>query len=92
LPQKRLPTRKIKRVLDSKALGLSQRAISHSCGISQSTVSDYLVAAAAAGVEWPEASQWDERRSSENSIRANPRRSFGANTISRTGSVLSATY
>jgi len=42
--------RKIKRVLDLKARGLSQRAISHSCGISQSTVSDYLAAAAAAGV------------------------------------------
>ena len=52
--------RKIKRVLDLKARGLSQRAISHSCGISQSTVSDYLAAAAAAGVEWPAASQWEE--------------------------------
>ena len=52
--------RKIKRVLDLKARGLSQRAISHSCGISQSTVSDYLRAAAAAGVQWPEASEWEE--------------------------------
>ena len=52
--------RKIKRVLDLKARGLSQRAISRSCGVSQSTVSDYLAAAAAAGVQWPEASQWEE--------------------------------
>jgi len=45
--------RKIKRVLDLKARGLSQRAIAHSCGISQSTVSDYLAAAEVAGVKWP---------------------------------------
>ena len=60
MPQKRLPMRKIKRVLDLKARGLSQRAISHSCGISQSTVSDYLRATAAAGVQWPEAGAWEE--------------------------------
>ena len=60
MPQKRLPMRKIKRVLDLKARGLSQRAISNSCGISQSTVSDYLAAAEAAGITWPEAGQWDE--------------------------------
>lgn len=52
--------RKIKRVLDLNARGLSQRAIADSCGIAQSTVSDYLAASAAAGVTWPEAGEWDE--------------------------------
>ena len=41
--------RKIKRVLDLHARGLSQRAIADSCGIAQSTVSEYLAAATAAG-------------------------------------------
>ncbi len=52
--------RKIKRVLDLHARGLSQRAIADSCGIAQSTVSEYLTAATAAGVTWPEAGEWDE--------------------------------
>ena len=39
--------RKIKRVLDLNARGLSQRAIADSCGIAQSTVSKYLAAATA---------------------------------------------
>lgn len=52
--------RKIKRVLDLNARGLSQRAIADGCGIAQSTVSEYLAAATAAGVTWPEAGQWDE--------------------------------
>ena len=34
--------RKIKRVLDLHTRGLSQRAIADSCGIAQSTVSEYL--------------------------------------------------
>ena len=38
--------RKIKRVLDLHTRGLSQRAIAGSCGIAQSTVSEYLAAAA----------------------------------------------
>ena len=59
MPQKRLPMRKIKRVLDLNARGLSQRAIADGCGIAQSTVSEYLAAASAAGVTWPEAGEWD---------------------------------
>ena len=51
--------RKIKRVLDLHARGLSQRTIAGSCGIAQSTVSEYLAAATAAGVTWPEAGVGD---------------------------------
>ena len=60
MPQKKLPMRKIKRVLDPHTRGLSQRAIADSCGIAQSTVSEYLAASTAAGVTWPEAGEWDE--------------------------------
>lgn len=52
--------RKIKRVLDLHARGLSQRAIAGSCGIAQSTVSEYLAAAAAAGLTWPDVGEWNE--------------------------------
>ena len=52
--------RKIKRVLDLNAHGLSQRAIAGATGISQSTVSEYLAAASAAGVTGTEARAWDE--------------------------------
>jgi transposase len=58
--QKRLPVRTIKRVLDLHARGLGEREIARSRGIAQSTVSDYLTAASAANVTWPEAGEWDE--------------------------------
>ena len=41
--------RKIKEVLRLQALGLKQEQIARSCGISQSTVSEYQAAATAAG-------------------------------------------
>lgn len=50
----RLPMRKIKEVLRLKfELGRGGREIARSCGISHSTVLDYLQRAAAAGVSWP---------------------------------------
>ena len=54
--------RKIKEVLRLHALGLKQQQIARSCGISQSTVSQYLKAAGAAGLGWDGVSEWDESR------------------------------
>ena len=55
--------RKIKEVLRLHfELGMGQRKIARSCAISQSTVHEYLKAAAAAGVSWPLPEDWDERQ------------------------------
>jgi transposase len=54
--------RKIKEVLRLHSLELKQQQIARSCGISQSTVSEYLKTAEAAGVSWAEASSWEESR------------------------------
>ena len=51
--------RKLKEVLRLASLGLSQHQIARSCSISQSTVSEYLAAAQAAGVRWPLPADWD---------------------------------
>jgi transposase len=55
-----LPVRKIKEVLRLHSLGLSQRQIAASCGVGQATVSDYLKAAAAAGLKWPDLAEWSD--------------------------------
>jgi len=52
--------RKLKEVLRLDSLGLSQHQIAHSCSISQSTVHEYLAAARAAGVQWPQLADWDD--------------------------------
>src|SRR5258708_38995105 len=62
LPQERLPMRKIKEVLRLHALGLSQRQIALSCAVGQATVSDYLKAAATAGLKWSDVADWDGDR------------------------------
>jgi transposase len=54
--------RKIKEVLRLQALGLKQEQIGRSCGISQSTVSEYVTTAAAAGISWEQIADWDEVR------------------------------
>ena len=54
--------RKLKEVLRLASLGLSQHAIARSCSISQSTVHEYVTAAAAAGLEWPLPEEWDDTR------------------------------
>ena len=54
--------RKLKEVLRLQFLGLSQHQIARSCGISQSTVHEYLSAAQAAGVKWPLPEDWDDRQ------------------------------
>jgi transposase len=54
--------RKIKEVLRLQALGLKQEQIARSCGISQSTVSEYVTTAAAAGISWEQIVDWDEVR------------------------------
>jgi predicted transcriptional regulator len=54
--------RKFKEVLRLHALGLAQRQIARSCSIGQSTVSEYLKVAEAAGLQWPEVQDWDETR------------------------------
>ena len=62
MPQTRLPVRKLKELLRLNAMGLSQRQIARSCCIGQATVSEYLKAAAAAGLEWHEVADWDNDR------------------------------
>jgi transposase len=57
--------RKIKEVLRLDSLGLKQQQIALSCAVSQSTVSEYLKAAAAAGIHWPAVADWDDRRLQE---------------------------
>jgi transposase len=54
--------RKLKEVLRLHSLGLSQHQIARSCSISQSTVHEYLSAAQAAGVKWPEPENWDDQQ------------------------------
>src|SRR5215471_8620688 len=57
--------RKLKEVLRLHSLGLKQQQIARSCLIAQSTVHQYLKAAAAAGVSWPLPPDWDERQLEE---------------------------
>lgn len=54
--------RKIKEVLRLHSLGLTQGQIARSCSIGQSTVSEYLKAAEAAGLPWPAAADWEESK------------------------------
>ena len=54
--------RKIKEVLRLHSLGLTQGQIARSCSIGQSTVSEYLKAAEAAGIQWPAAADWEESK------------------------------
>lgn len=54
--------RKIKEVLRLHSLGLTQREIARGCSVGQSTVAEYLKAAAAAHLQWPEVADWDESR------------------------------
>jgi hypothetical protein len=43
-------------------MGLQQRQIAGSCAIAQSTVHEYLKAAAQAGVSWPLPAEWNEQQ------------------------------
>ena len=54
--------RKIKEVLRLHSLGLAQRQIARSCLLGQSTVSEYLKAAEAVQLQWPDVAGWDEAR------------------------------
>ena len=65
MPQERLSMRKLKEVLRLHSLGLKQQQIARSCSIAQSTVHEYLKAAAAAGVNWPLPADWDDRHLEE---------------------------
>jgi len=54
MPSERVPMRKIRDVLRLRlALGLPQRAVGCSLGLSQAAVSEYLARARRAGVGWP---------------------------------------
>lgn len=57
--------RKIKEVIRLHSCGLKQRQIARSCIIGQSTVSEYLKAFQAAGLNWQDISDWDETRLTE---------------------------
>ncbi|MBK9169066.1 MAG: hypothetical protein IPM24_16560 [Bryobacterales bacterium] len=54
--------RKIREVLRLHSLGLTQREIAGSCSVGQSTVSDYLKAAEAAGLRWADIADWSQER------------------------------
>ena len=55
--------RKIKEVLRLRfELQLGQREIARACSISQGAVHNYLKKAGAAGIGWPLAEGWDEKR------------------------------
>jgi transposase len=54
--------RKIREVLRLHSLGLKQRQIARSCSIGQSTVSEYIKAADAGGLRWPDIADWDEAK------------------------------
>jgi transposase len=77
LPQERLSMRKFKEVLRLHSLGLKQRQIARSCSIAQSTVHQYLKAAAEAGVSWPLPPEWNEQQWEEALFRR-PRPSWQA--------------
>lgn len=62
MPHESLPMRKIREVLRPHSLGLSQRQIALSCSAGQATVSEYLKAAGAAGLGWPEVEPWGQGR------------------------------
>jgi transposase len=66
MPNRRLSVRKIKEILRLKLdCSISEREISRSCGVSRSTVADYLRRAAAARLTWSEASAMAEGRLEE---------------------------
>ncbi len=61
MPAKRKSMRQIREVLRQKwGLGLSNRQISASCGLSRPTVAEYLRRAEAAGLSWPLSSEIDD--------------------------------
>lgn len=62
MPQERLSMRKIREVLRLHSLRLKQRQIARSCSVGQSTVSEYIKAAEAVGIRWPEIADWDEAK------------------------------
>lgn len=63
MPQKRVSMRKIREVLRLRfGLGLGQDQIARSCSIGQPTVHRYLEWAAAAGLSWPLAEDYDDRQ------------------------------
>ena len=63
MPAKRLSMRKIREVLRLKwAVGMSNRRIAASCGVSRPTVSEYLRRAGSAGLSWPLPAEMSDAR------------------------------
>ena len=61
MPAERAPMRKIREALRLKhALGLSERQIAVSVGVSRSTVGEYLRRAGVVGITWPVAAEIDD--------------------------------
>jgi len=61
MPAERAPMRKVREVLRLKhALGVSEREIAVSVGISRSTVAEYLRRAAVIGIRWPVPAELDD--------------------------------
>ena len=61
MPAERAPMRKIREALRLKhALGLSERQIAMSVGVSRSTVAEYLRRAGVVGITWPVPEEIDD--------------------------------
>ena len=61
MPAERAPMRKIREALRLKhALGLSERQIAVSVGVSRSTVAEYLRRAGVVGITWPVPEEMDD--------------------------------
>ena len=61
MPRSRSSMRQIREVLRQKwELGFSARRIARSCGLSRSTVSNYLRRAEGGGLTWPEVARLDD--------------------------------
>jgi DNA-binding transcriptional regulator LsrR (DeoR family) len=61
MPAERAPMRKVREVLRLRhALGVSERQIAITVGVSRSTVGEYLRRAAVIGITWPVPEEMDE--------------------------------
>lgn len=61
MPAERAPMRKVQEVLRLRhALGVSERQIASTTGVSRSTVGEYLRRAAVIGITWPAPEELDD--------------------------------
>ena len=71
MPAERAPMRKVREVLRLRhALGLSERQIAVSVGVSRSTVAEYLRRAGVVGITWPVPEEMDDARAGAAAVHA----------------------